>query len=62
MAHALQYNRVKFPKDFFSIFLCTNMAAVTSGEKTSIEESSLIGGVSLLPSSHLNFFFREPIF
>ena len=61
MAHALHYNRVKFPKDLFSIFLCTNMAAVTSGEKPSIGESSLIG-LSLLPSSHFNFFFRAPIF
>ena len=32
MAHVLRYNRIKFPKDFFSIVLYSNMAAVTSGE------------------------------
>ena len=31
-AYVLHYNRVKFPNDFFSIVLCTNMAAVTSPE------------------------------
>ena len=32
MARILHNNRVKFPKDFFSIVLCTNMAAMTSSE------------------------------
>ena len=32
MARILHNNRVKFPKDFFSIALCTNMAAMTSSE------------------------------
>ena len=31
MAHVLHDNRVKFPKSFFSI-LCTNKAALTSGQ------------------------------
>ena len=32
MARILHNNRVKFPKDFFSIVLYTNMAAMTSSE------------------------------
>ena len=32
MARILHNNRVKFPKDFFSIVLSTNMAAMTSSE------------------------------
>ena len=40
MAHVLYYNRVKFPKDFFSIVLCANMVAVSPY----IISAMLIGG------------------
>ena len=40
MARILHNNRVKFPKDFFSIVLYTNMAAMTSSENHQIVTTS----------------------
>ena len=45
VAQDLHNNRIKFPKDFFSIVLSTNMAAVTSG---AIKESSTTVGTWVL--------------
>ena len=44
VAQDLHNNRIKFPKDFFSIVLSTNMAAVTSG---AIKESSTTVGTCM---------------
>ena len=62
MARILHNNRVKFPKDFFSIVLYTNMAAMTSSENhllvpSSLHPTYLPSTTTCIPSTQVVFFW-----